>query len=244
MANSYFRFKQFTIHQDQSAMKVTTDGCLFGAWAAKAIREKKQEQGRWLDIGTGTGLLSLMVAQQNPAGQIDAVEIATEAAEEARRNILAAGKEHQIFVHQQDIQHYHPGHQYDIIFSNPPFYENELKGNNTGKNKAHHNEGLLFHQLLACCKQLLKKEGSIFLLLPYKREKELLEKIKETGFVVNQHIRVRPAVQLDFFRILLEVQFNPATPPDLVTGELAVKDEQDQYTPGFVELLRDYYLYL
>jgi len=244
MANSYFRFKQFTIHQDQSAMKVTTDGCLFGAWSAKVIREKKQEQGRWLDIGTGTGLLSLMVAQQNPDCLIEAVEIDTAAAEEARKNILAAGKEKKIIIHQQDIQHYHPGYQYDIIFSNPPFYENELKGNNSGKNKAHHNEGLLFHQLLACCKQLLKEKGSIFLLLPYKREKELLEKIKETGFAVTQHLRVRPAVQLDYFRILLEIQFTTATPSNLVTGELAVKDEQDQYTPGFIELLRDYYLYL
>jgi len=244
MANSYFRFKQFTIHQDQSAMKVTTDGCLFGAWAAKAIHEKKPEQGRWLDIGTGTGLLSLMVAQQNPDNLIDAVEIEMAAAEEARKNILGAGKEKQIIVHQADINKYHPDHQYDIIFSNPPFYEKELKGNNTGKNKAHHNEGLLFHQLLACCKQLLKKEGSIFLLLPYKREKELLEKIKETGFAVHQHIRVRPVVRLDYFRILLEIQINTSTPPNLVTGELAVKDERDQYTPEFIELLRDYYLYL
>ncbi len=244
MANSYFRFKQFTIHQDQSAMKVTTDGCLFGAWAAKAIHEKKPEQGRWLDIGTGTGLLSLMVAQQNPDNLIDAVEIEMAAAEEARKNIHGAGKEKQIIVHQADIKQYHPAHQYDIIFSNPPFYEKELKGNNTEKNKAHHNEGLLFHQLLACCKQLLKKEGSIFLLLPYKREKELLEKIKETGFVVHQHIRVRPAVRLDYFRILLEIQINTSTPPNLVTGELAVKDERDQYTPDFIELLRDYYLYL
>ena len=225
-------------------MKVTTDGCLFGAWAAKAIHEKKPEQGRWLDIGTGTGLLSLMVAQQNPDNLIDAVEIEMAAAEEARKNILGAGKEKQIIVHQADINKYHPDHQYDIIFSNPPFYEKELKGNNTGKNKAHHNEGLLFHQLLACCKQLLKKEGSIFLLLPYKREKELLEKIKETGFAVHQHIRVRPAVRLDYFRILLEIQINTSTPPNLVTGELAVKDERDQYTPEFIELLRDYYLYL
>jgi len=244
MANSYFRFKQFTIHQDQSAMKVTTDGCLFGAWAAKAIQGKKRAQSHWLDIGTGTGLLSLMVGQQNPDGPIDAVEIDDKAADEARMNILAAGKEKQIIIHQQDILQYHPGYQYDIIFSNPPFYENELKGNNRGKNKAHHNEGLLFHQLLACCKQLLKKEGSIFLLLPYKREKELLEKIKETGFVVHQHIRVRPAVRLDYFRMMIELQFKAEAPGIIVPGELAVKDETDQYTPDFIELLRDYYLYL
>lgn len=225
-------------------MKVTTDGCLFGAWAAKAIHEKKPEQGRWLDIGTGTGLLSLMVAQQNPDNLIDAVEIEIAAAEEARKNIFGAGKEKQIIVHQADIKQYHPAHQYDIIFSNPPFYEKELKGNNTEKNKAHHNEGLLFHQLLASCKRLLKEKGSIFLLLPYKREKELLVKIAETGFVITQHIRVRPAVQLDFFRILLELQFNTALAADIKTGELAVKDEKDQYTPDFIELLREYYLYL
>jgi tRNA1Val (adenine37-N6)-methyltransferase len=244
MANSYFQFKQFTINQEQSAMKVTTDGCLFGAWTANVIRELTPSKRNCLDIGTGTGLLSLMVTQQNPDCLIDAVEIEKDAAEEARRNIGAAGKDKQITVHPQDIQLYHPLHKYDIIFSNPPFYENELKGNNTGKNKAHHNEGLLFHQLLACCKQLLKEEGNLFLLLPYKREKEVLDKIRDAGFTVTRHIRVRPAVHLDYFRILLELQFNEAATPKTVTGELSVKDEQDQYTPGFIELLRDYYLYL
>lgn len=244
MGNTFFRFKQFTIHQEMSAMKVTTDGCLFGAWTAKAIRERKSPGGHYLDIGTGTGLLSLMVAQQNPDCRIDAVEIEKEAAEEARRNMLSAGKEKQVIVHQQDIGHFPPIRKYDIIFSNPPFYEKELKGNDTGKNKAHHNEGLLFHDLLACCKQLLKEEGSIFLLLPYKREKEVLEKIKYSGFAVTQHIRVRPALQLDYFRILLELKFSPAAHAIFSVGELAVKDEQDQYTTGFTALLRDYYLYL
>jgi tRNA1Val (adenine37-N6)-methyltransferase len=244
MANSYFQFKQFTIQQEQSAMKVTTDGCLFGAWTAKIIREFTPSKRNCLDIGTGTGLLSLMVSQQNPDCLIDAVEIEKDAAEEARRNIGAAGKEKQITVYPQDIQHYHSLHKYDIIFSNPPFYENELKANNTGKNKAHHNEGLLFHQLLFSCKQLLKEEGTLFLLLPYKREKEVLDKIRDAGFAVTRHIRVRPAVQLGYFRILLEVQFDAGTASPISIGELAVKEEQDQYTPGFIELLRDYYLYL
>ncbi len=244
MANTFFRFKQFTIHQEHSAMKVTTDGCLFGAWAAHTIRQLPAAALTCLDIGTGTGLLSLMIAQQNPDCTIDAVEMDAAASEEARYNIEAAGKDSQIIVHQQDILQYDPGKKYDVIVSNPPFYENELKGTDTGKNKAHHNEGLLIKDLLICCSQFLNAEGAVYLLLPFKRENELLQKISEAGFRITRHVRVRPAVQSGFFRILLELKFPDKTNPALMYEEFSVKDEQDRYTSNFNGLLRDYYLYL
>ena len=244
MANNYFQFKQFTIHQELSAMKVTTDGCLFGAWTANAIHELKLPVMNALDIGCGTGLLSLMVAQLNPDIVLDSVEIDESAAKEARENISAAGKNATIHIFHQDILQYQPHKKYRIIFSNPPFYEKELKGNNSARNTAHHNGGLLIDKLLGWCKNWLEDNGRICLLLPFKRETEILEKIKTAGFAVNRLTRVRPSVRHDYFRCMLEMQFNTHQLTGTLTDELAVKDEQDQYTSAFTTLLRDYYLYL
>lgn len=244
MSNSYFRFKQFTIHQERAAMKVTTDGCLFGAWVASVIRETSQRQVNYLDIGTGTGLLSLMVAQQNTDAIIDAVEIDAGAAEEAISNIEKAGKNEAIFIYQVDIRHFHPPKKYAVIFSNPPFYEKELKGTLAAKNTAHHDAGLLMQDLLDCCRDLLREDGRIYLLLPFKREIELISKIQATGFTICRHLRVRQSVNNGYFRTMLELRFNG--PEEQSTGyeEIAVKNEQDQYTEAFTALLRDYYLYL
>lgn len=244
MANSYFRFKQFTIHQEKSAMKVTTDGCLFGAWVASGIRETGQQQIHCLDIGAGTGLLSLMVAQQNTGCKIDAVEIEAGAAEEAERNIATAGKKEVITVLQADIRQYHPSKKYAVIFSNPPFYENELKGSVIAKNTAHHDAGLLMQDLVDCCRKLLLEDGRFYLLLPFKRETEIVSKIKSSGFHVTRQLRVKQSVNHGYFRTMLELRFPGSG--HAVTGfeELAIKDEKDQYTGMFTELLRDYYLYL
>lgn len=244
MANNYFQFKQFTIQQAHSAMKVTTDGCLFGAWTANAIQELKLTHFTGLDIGCGTGLLSLMVAQKNPEIIIDSVEIDELAAKEAAQNISVAGKNGTIHILHQDILAYQPDKKYRIIFSNPPFYEKELKGNNSARNTAHHNEGLLIDELLDWCMNWLEDNGRIYLLLPFKRETEILEKIKTAGFFVNQLIRVRPSVRHGYFRCMLEIQFNTQHFTGTQTHELAVKDEQDHYTTAFTSLLRDYYLYL
>ena len=244
MANNYFQFKQFTIHQELSAMKVTTDGCLFGAWTANAIRELKWPVVNCLDIGCGTGLLSLMAAQLNPDIVIDSVEIDGPAAQEASQNIIAAGKNATIHIFHQDILQYKPYKKYSIIFSNPPFYEKELKGNDPARNTAHHDEGLLIDALLAWCKNWLEDNGRIYLLVPFKRETEVFEKINTAGFAVNRLTRVRPSVRHDYFRCMLEMQFNTHQLTGTLTDELAVKDELDQYTSDFTTLLRDYYLYL
>lgn len=244
MANNYFQFKQFTIHQEQSAMKVTTDGCLFGAWVARTIHENVHSPFNGLDIGTGTGLLSLMVAQQNSGCIIDAVEIEAGAAEEAVRNTAAAGKKEVITIHQADIRQYHPGKKYAVIFSNPPFYENELKGTVSVKNTAHHDAGLLMQDLLECCRYLLEKDGRLFLLLPYKRETELKVKIQAAGFGISRHVRVKQSVNHGYFRTMLELCFKGPGEQQTNYEEIAIKDEQEQYSDAFTALLRDYYLYL
>ncbi|MDP4263910.1 MAG: methyltransferase, partial [Bacteroidota bacterium] len=137
MANNYFQFKQFIIHQDRCAMKVTTDACLFGAWAAKRIRNSGDRTLNMLDIGTGTGLLSLMIAQQCDA-LIDAIEIDKVAAGQAEENVTSSPWKEKIRITQGDIKYFakSSSSRYDIVICNPPFYENELVSPSHEKNIA------------------------------------------------------------------------------------------------------------
>src|SRR5262245_58656662 len=142
MPNSYFQFKQFVIHQEHCAMKVTTDGCLFGAWVAASKAGNAAAGKHVLDIGTGTGLLSLMYAQKHPHAQIDAIEIDEAAAQQAADNFAASPWQKRLQLIHSDIKDYRPSHPYDTIISNPPFYENQLSSGNAKKNMAHHSSSI------------------------------------------------------------------------------------------------------
>src|SRR5687768_1369738 len=124
MPNPYFQFKRFTVHHGRCAMKVTTDSCLFGSWCAEEIRKDNKPDDALLDIGTGTGLLSLIIAQKNDC-LIDAVEIDTATAEQAKENLNASPFKEKIFIYNQDILKF-KNRLYDVIISNPPFYEKEI----------------------------------------------------------------------------------------------------------------------
>lgn len=244
MANNYFRFKQFTIQQDKAAMKVTTDGCLFGAWVAKQIGEQPITAVQLLDIGTGTGILSLMMAQKNPDCSIDTVEIDNNAYEQANENIIASPWKENIKVFHADIKSFEPGKKYDTIFSNPPFYENELKAEDEKRNIAHHDGGLSFNELFAIIKQRLTPEGHFYLLLPYKRNEEIRNLFREHQLELSQLIFVKQSVNHGYFRIMLCGRPPSEKKGETVIEEMAIKDNNDNYTPGFVSLLKDYYLYL
>jgi tRNA1Val (adenine37-N6)-methyltransferase len=240
MANSWFKFKQFTIHQDRSAMKVTTDACLFGAWVARqlALRQAQDHSMKILDIGTGTGLLSLMIAQQSNA-TIDAVEIDEDAAGQAKQNVDASPwKERLSVIHGNAIEL--SGKQYNAIISNPPFYENELQSGNKQKNTAHHSTELTLDKLIDIIdSDTIKAGGRFYILLPYKRIKE----IENSRVAITHKVLVRQSTMHDFFRIMIAgIRGNSNVP--VVTEEIAIKDENDQYTPAFIDLLKDYYLYL
>ena len=137
MANTYFQFRQFIIHQDRCAMKVTTDACLFGAWVANQIKNTGSEFSTALDIGTGTGLLSLMVSQKNDL-KIDTIEIEDDAFEQLKENIADSPWKDRINLFHNDVRNFIFNQQYDVIFSNPPFYENELKSDDAKRNLALH----------------------------------------------------------------------------------------------------------
>jgi tRNA1Val (adenine37-N6)-methyltransferase len=241
MPNPYFRFKQFTVFHDRCAMKVTTDACLFGAWCANEIQGSKLKISNLLDVGAGTGLLSLMVVQKNNV-TVDAVEIDGDAAQQASENIHSSPWEKNINVIQKDIRSFHPEKKYDCIISNPPFYEKELVSQKQEKNLAHHSSHLNLGQLLRTIKNLLNEEGCFFLLLPFKRMHEAEKMLGQYQFFIHKKIIVQQTTQHSPFRILLmgmkkkEMQTSVST--------ISISDENQQYTPEFTTLLKDYYLYL
>ncbi len=243
MSNSYFQFKQFTIHQDKCAMKVTTDGCLFGAWVAEIIKNEKLISKNCLDIGTGTGLLALMVAQKNNC-RIDAVEIDKESAEQAASNAAASPWSDRINVIHADILKVVLPGSYDMIISNPPFYENELKGDDPKKNTAHHDEGLLLPELLNVIKQQLTPGGRFFLMLPYKRNEEVKELLLKQQVHIRRLVFVKPSSNHSFIRIFIEGALLNDEAGGTSIDEICIKEETSLYSSAFTQLLKEYYLHL
>jgi tRNA1Val (adenine37-N6)-methyltransferase len=244
MANNYFLFKEFTILQEKAAMKVTTDACLFGAWAANKLAEKDQTDLQILDIGTGTGLLSLMLIQKTTSALIDAIEIDRNAYEQAIENVMDSRWKEKIQVFHADIKSFESEKKYDIIISNPPFYENELKAVNLKKNLAHHNDGLLLSEIVELIKKFLAPGGQFYLLFPYKRYEELKKLLTVHYFQLDDLSLVKQTVSHDYFRIMLCGSLPPSIPFETACNEISIKDKDDNYTPAFIKLLKDYYLYL
>ncbi|MGN6568280.1 MAG: tRNA1(Val) (adenine(37)-N6)-methyltransferase, partial [Flavipsychrobacter sp.] len=143
MSNQYFQFKQFRIEQDKCAMKVSTDACIQGAWTP--IHDHVRHV---LDIGTGTGLLSLMLAQRDPRMHIDAVELDEQAATQAKENIVSSPFSERIDIIHGDAKEYQANQQYDLIICNPPFFQNSLLGDNSKRNTARHTLSFSYEDLL------------------------------------------------------------------------------------------------
>jgi tRNA1Val (adenine37-N6)-methyltransferase len=241
MANPYFKFKQFTVFQDRSAMKVTTDSCFFGAWCAAEISETGIVNSNLLDIGTGTALLSLMIAQKNKV-HIDAVEIEAGAASQAAENVKASSWADRIFVIHQNILHLDEEKKYGLIVSNPPFYESELGSGKQNKNIAHHSEELKLAEVAKIIKGRLEQNGFFFLLLPYKRIKEIDDLLSDMDLFIQKKITVKQSTRHDPFRVMIMGTNRAGT--SSATETISIRDENDHYTSRFIELLKDYYLYL
>jgi tRNA1Val (adenine37-N6)-methyltransferase len=238
MPNNYFNFKNFTIHQDKCGMKVCTDACLFGAYIADYMA--KQQLKNALDIGAGTGLLSLQVAQKNTL-HIDAIEINEDAYEQAKENVLNSVYSSFITVHHQNILEWGVTKKYDFIFSNPPFYENDLVSTTQNKNQAKHGESLTMKQLITAVKNLLHQHGEFAVLMPYHRSNEVKQLVMSESFYLKQEVLLKQTPNHNYFR---SIQIYTLEKVACVTKELTTKDENNNYTPSFILLLKDYYLYL
>lgn len=241
MPNHYFQFKEFTVYQDACAMKVCTDSCLFGAWVASLLRQQQPSVQQILDIGTGTGLLAMMLAQQVPA-TIDAVEIDEAAAHQASANFSASPWSSRLRVTQGAIQEFTAttDRKYDFIIINPPFFENDLQSGQENRNLALHSKALKLTELIKAIQQLLKPGGHFAILLPFLRCVYFKAAAEKAGFYPYKELRVKQTSSHDFFRSMLLFGQQTTT---LIPKDLAIKDGTD-YTSGFRELLAPYYLML
>ncbi|MDE3234806.1 MAG: methyltransferase [Bacteroidota bacterium] len=239
MANTFFRFKQFTIQQDACAMKVSTDACLFGAWTAEYFPSNAQHV---LDIGTGTGLLSLMNAQKNKSSTFHAIEIDKPAAMQAATNFEQSPWKNNFKIYHNSIQAFAEQNiqPYDVIISNPPFFQNDLKSNNEKRNLALHSEALSLEELLTIASKLLKDNGVFFLLMPFHRNTETKLIGRQVGLHVEEEIHVKQTPTHTFFRTMFRFTKTTATTK---TSEIVIQ-HNNTYTTDFIELLKDYYLYL
>ena len=214
-------------------MKVGTDGVLLGAWAPV------NDAQRILDVGTGTGLIALMLAQRSSA-MIDAVEIDTPACEEANFNFEQSEWNDRLNVFNSDFQLFTnlSGVSYDLIVSNPPFFINSLKTANAALSVARHNDSLSFDQLLSGARKLLGSSGRLCVILPFASCTEFRESARLTGFYLRQQTRVIPKTGRAPKRILYEFTLEPAFPVD---SELTVLDENGKYTSNYKMLTSPFY---
>jgi tRNA1Val (adenine37-N6)-methyltransferase len=225
-------------------MKVTTDACLFGGWVAEEIKNEKLKMKNVLDIGTGTGLLTLMFAQKNPLTHIDAIEIDREAAMQAKENASGSSFSERINIIHGDVKTFSFRKKYDCIISNPPFYEKEVRSDDERTNMAHHGSGLLFEDLLNIIKQNLSTSGVFYLLLPFKRNEEIKKILFKQNLFVSKLVLVKQSSQHGYFRLMIAGKLNHDGHAETFIEEISIWNHHPQYTDGFKELLKDYYLHL
>ncbi|RTL60364.1 MAG: methyltransferase domain-containing protein [Sphingobacteriales bacterium] len=240
MANNYFKFKEFTIQQEKAALKTTTDSCLFGAWVAHQLQTTIKKPSTILDIGTGTGLLMLMLAQKLNV-LIDGIEIDQSSYEQTKENIEASPWKERLNLFCGDVKTFSFEKQYDFIIANPPFYEGDLKSVHLHKNIAKHDAELTLEALAEATAKNLSAEGCFALLLPYHRAEAFMAVAEKKDLYLSQLVRVKQTFKHRYFRAMLLFSRTPKT---LTEDEIIIRNADDKYSTKFTDLLKDYYLYL
>lgn len=235
MPNPFFRFKQFTIYQDQCAMKVGTDGVLLGAWS------NARNKASILDVGTGTGLIALMLAQRNSAAVIDAIEMDNDAARQATQNVDGTPFSMQISVHHQCFQHFAlmTKKRYEFIVCNPPFFVDALKSPNAQRTMARHTQSLSLQELFSHSRKLLTENGRIALILPYTNMKRTIEIAQTHAFFLSRRTTVKPLPHSTPKRVLLEFSNQNTL---MQEDELVIELSRHCYSDAYRTLTRDFYL--
>lgn len=220
-------------------MKVCTDACLFGAWVVNQLKDKLPAPKRVLDIGTGTGLLSLMLSQDLDI-ETDAVEIELDAFEQATTNIANSPWHHKIHVIHSDILQFQPPGKYGLVITNPPFFENDLKAQEPANNLARHEVSLQLDGLFSFVAKWLNPGGYFAILLPANRKNKAIETGMQNGLKVCNEVLVKQTTAHSPFRVMLLFQHQDCSAKK---SELVIK-HMNQYTTVFRELLEPYYLHL
>jgi len=231
-----FKFKEFTVQQDKCAMKIGTDGVLLGAWTSL-----ENNPDSILDIGTGTGIIALQLAQRSDAETIDALEIDDNAYEQAVDNFENSDWGDRLFCYHASLQEFTREIEdaYDLIVSNPPFYTDEFETKNDARNKARFTSSLSFKELLISVSKLLSKEGLFSIIIPFKEEKNFIELAEKTNLFPNRICRVKGTSESETKRSLLTFSFRES---DIQITELSIEIERHQYTDAYIALVKDFYL--
>jgi tRNA1Val (adenine37-N6)-methyltransferase len=235
MSKSFFQFKAFGIHQDRCAMKVGTDGVVLGALAG----EKKAV--KMLEVGVGTGVISLMMAQRYDSLEITGVEIDWDAWDQASGNAANSPWSARInFLHQrfQDYSH-KTSDKFDLIVSNPPYFSNHLKSLDLKRNIALHHDSLTFPELLSGVEKLLAPKGAFWLILPPDIMKQMQGIAASRKMYLNKQIYIRDRVSKPILRTIGRFSFLPEKEE---SSELLIKDQDGTYSAAYSNLLRDYLL--
>lgn len=218
-------------------MKVTTDGCLFGAWVADQINEP--EPKRILDIGTGTGLLSLMLAQATQGSQLDAIEINEGAFEEATDNFKISPWEDRLHSVHTSLQAYKSEEKHDLIICNPPFFANNPKGDQANKNQALHSDHLSVEELTVGITQSMNSKGKAFILYPEREMNQFILEAEKADLFLNNLTIVRNRKADRVFRMMGQFSLKKS---ETAKHEIIIREEDRSYTKEFWSLVEGYYL--
>ena len=234
MANNYFNFKQFTIFQDRSAFKVGTDGVLLGAVA------NVDGAGKILDIGSGTGLIAIMLAQRCYA-EIVAIEPDTDSFTQTCDNVSNCKWRNRIEVVNTDIQNYDSAtKKFDLIVTNPPYFKDSLKNPDPRKSSARHNDSLTSEELLTAANRLLEENGKLQLILPYIEGTIFIAGAVNYGFFCNSILKIRPLPDSEIRRLILTFSRKKTIPAEkFLTIE---KGRRHEFTEEYINLTKEFYL--
>lgn len=236
MSKKPFRFKQFTIQQDKCAMKIGTDGVLLGAWTSI-----KNNPTSVLDIGTGTGIIALQIAQRCAATIIDAIEIEDHAYEQAVENFENSHWADRLFCYHASLNQFSSeiDEKYELIVSNPPFYSDEYKTKNEARNKARFTASLSFDELIFLASKLLSEKGIFSVIIPFKEEQNIIALAKKNKLFLNRICRVKGNSSSEIKRSLLTFSHRDSK---IEITELIIEIERNYYTKEYINLVEDFYL--
>ena len=234
---SLFQFKQFSVNQDQCAMKIGTDGVLLGAWTPL-----NNSPNAILDIGTGTGIIALMLAQRSNAQQIDALEIDENAYEQAVDNFENSQWGDRLFCFHAGLDEFveEPEDEYDLIISNPPFYTDDFRSENEQRDLARFQEAMPFEDLVEAAALLLSKTGIFSVIIPFKEEEKFIALANEYDLFPIKITRVKGTPTAEIKRSLLA--FSQLKLDSFSSDELVIETSRHQYTEIYIVLTKDFYL--
>lgn len=235
MANNYFKFKQFTINQEQCAMKVGTDGVLLGAYA------RVKTVNTILDIGTGTGLIALMLAQRSKS-EITAIEIEENASKQAIENIQNSIFKDRISVKNISLQNFvkNTDNKFDLIVSNPPYFQNSLTSENNSRTLARHTTELNYQELISNSNKLLAEKGEICIIVPKNEEQNIINIGLENNLFISKKLNIKPTPTKLAKRIIITLS---KTKKEIITNELVIEyGGRHIYSTEYIELTKEFYL--